>query len=321
MKPLISVIVPVYKVEKYLLRCVESIRRQTYDKIEIILVNDGSPDRCPQICEDFAKMDTRIKVIHKENGGLSDARNVGINNSKGEYICFVDSDDCISDTMLEHLSNAIRQSGAKMALTNFKCVNENNDRVFSLNESQISDGVFSAQELLLKLYQKMGWYYIVSWNKLYHRSLFDEISFPVGKIHEDEYIVAQLFWRAGNIACISSEEYIYTYLRKGSIMSSRQTQAQCDWLEALFLRFNFCKDIVELEEFAKETRAVYFRELNNLFLQDKYNNVTVQQKRSAKAQYQCMEGKKRTEKLNWILFKISPKLENKIVRAIRNIKL
>ena len=104
---LVSVIVPVYKVEFFLRRCVESILKQTYQNMEIILVDDGSPDRCPQICDSFCRKDTRIRVIHKKNGGLSDARNVGIEAAKGEYLCFVDSDDYIQSTMLEHLVKAV----------------------------------------------------------------------------------------------------------------------------------------------------------------------------------------------------------------------
>ena len=177
---LVSVIVPVYKVEFFLRRCVESILKQTYQNMEIILVDDGSPDRCPQICDSFCRKDTRIRVIHKKNGGLSDARNVGIEAAKGEYLCFVDSDDYIQSTMLEHLVKAVDSAGVNLAITNLKTVDEHGNRVFRVEQSPIMDGIFPAEELLPKLYQEMGWYYIVAWNKLYHRSLFEKLRFPVG---------------------------------------------------------------------------------------------------------------------------------------------
>ena len=319
MEPLISVIVPVYQVEKYLYRCVESIQNQTYANFEIILVDDGSTDSSPAICDELAKQDQRIRVIHKPNGGLSDARNSGMQIARGEYFCFVDSDDFVVSTMLEHLMNAIKQSGTKMAIMNFKTIDENGKIVVEQTQSPIVDGYFLASEVLPKLYQKLGWYYIVAWNKLYHRSLFEDIQFPVGKIHEDEYVVTQIMWKAQRIVCISSEEYIYTYLRKGGIMSSRQVQSQCDWLESLYFRFRFCADIAELADFARETRAVYFRELNNLFLKDELQgSLTKHQRQMVMQQYRQMGGKTKTEKVNWALFQISPKLEYWLVQSVRN---
>lgn len=318
---LVSVIVPVYKVEKFLPECVESIRKQTYSNIEIILVDDGSPDNCPQICDTYAQQDCRIRVIHKENGGLSDARNAGIDIAKGEYLCFVDSDDHIQPTMIENLLSAAVTNNVKLALSNLKAVDENGKRVFTADESPVKSGLFSASELLLKIYQNLGWYYIVAWNKLYHRSLFEQIRFPVGKIHEDEFVIAQIVCKAGNVVCIDSEEYIYVYQRTGSIMSSRQTQSQCDWLEALYKRFEFCKHEASLEAFTSETRAVYFRELNNLFLKKELlNGTTLQQRKKAKKQYALMKGKTRTERINWLIFKISPKLENNIVQKVRGMR-
>ena len=263
---LLTVVIPVYNVEKYLNRCIESILLQEWKNYDILLVDDGSTDNSPQICDDYVKAYDFISVIHKKNGGLSDARNVGIEAAKGEYLCFVDSDDYIQSTMLEHLVKAVDSAGVNLAITNLKTVDEHGNRVFRVEQSPIMDGIFPAEELLPKLYQEMGWYYIVAWNKLYHRSLFEKLRFPVGKIHEDEYIVADVMWKAQKIACISSEEYIYTYQRKGSIMNEQQTQSHCDWLEALCLRFQFCSAIESLSELKRETRAVYFRELNHLFL-------------------------------------------------------
>lgn len=321
MNSLISVIVPVYNVEAFISRCVESILNQTYRNIEIILVDDGSPDGCPKICDDYAKKDGRIRVIHKKNGGLSDARNVGINAANGAYICFVDSDDYIQPTMVEHLALAVENTGAKLVIVNLKVVDEKENRIFSVEQSPIQDGLFSAQELLPKLYQELGWYYVVAWNKLYHRSLFEQIRFPVGKIHEDEYVITQILWKAQNIACVNSEEYVYISQRKGSIMDCRQVQSHCDWLEALYQRFIFCKKEIFLVEFAAETRAVYFRELNNLFIKPElFKRATTEQCKKAKKQYALMCGKTKTEQVNWLLFQINPKLEHYIVKKVRKLR-
>lgn len=120
MNPLISVIVPIYNVEKYLVRCVDSIVNQTYKNLEIILVDDGSPDRCPQMCDDYAEKDSRIKVVHKKNGGLSDARNAGMAVATGEYISFIDSDDWIETSMFELLLNNIFQYDCEISCGGIK---------------------------------------------------------------------------------------------------------------------------------------------------------------------------------------------------------
>lgn len=318
MNTLISVIVPIYNVEKYIHRCIESIINQTYKNIEIILVDDGSPDQCPLICDEYVNKDSRIKVIHKENGGLSDARNAGIKIAKGEYYCFVDSDDYIKETMIEDLLMIALESKVKLVISNIMVIDESGDRVFHKEESPVLNGIFKTIDLLPKIYQTLGWYYIVVWNKLYHKSLFEDIYFPFGKIHEDEYIVAQIMWKAQKIACINKEEYIYIYQRSGGIMASRQIKSQYDWLEALYLRFKFCARINELAYIAKETRAVYFRELNNLLLNNQLKRLlSKKQKSTVISQYSDMEGKTFNEKINWIIFRISPKLDHYIIKKIR----
>lgn len=196
MEALVSVIVPVYKVEPYLDRCVSSIVSQTYRNLEILLVDDGSPDRCGQMCDDWALKDSRIKVIHKPNGGLSDARNAGIRASKGEYIAFVDSDDYLSCEMIEKLYQAACSASAKMALCNINCINDAGIPTGQSEGSPITDEILQAEDILPRFYRSLGWFYIVAWNKLYHRSLLSSETFPVGKWHEDEFVAAQLIWAA-----------------------------------------------------------------------------------------------------------------------------
>ena len=134
---LISVIVPIYKVEKYLNNCIESIVCQTYKNLEIILVDDGSPDKCPQICDEWKKKDNRIKVIHKKNGGLSDARNAGIDIASGEYYAFIDSDDKIMPRMIEMLYNAVLINGSKLSVCNLICTDENYYSIYQYNDEML----------------------------------------------------------------------------------------------------------------------------------------------------------------------------------------
>ena len=204
----ISVIVPIYKVEKYIHRCIDSIINQTYKNLEIILVDDGSPDSCPRICDEYAKKDKRIKVIHKENGGLSDARNKGVDIATGDYIAFVDSDDYIHPNMYEVLIYELEKNNSDIALCKYKIVYEKSKitteidgkfEVYSLNNLQALDS----------MYGKDGVDFIVAWNKLYKKDLFNKIRYPVGKIHEDEYTTYKLLFASKNVIYIEYELYYF----------------------------------------------------------------------------------------------------------------
>ena len=178
-KPLISVVVPVYKVEKYLKKCVESILVQSYTNLEIILVDDGSPDNCGKLCDEFSKMDSRICVIHKQNGGLSSARNAGIDIAQGEYIGFIDSDDTIEPYMYEKLYDAIHNDKTKLAVCAVNYVYESGEvlRKKSTGRDMTFDFYHAMIEMNTHRIFDMG-----AWSKLYHRDLFDDLRFPVGKI-------------------------------------------------------------------------------------------------------------------------------------------
>lgn len=215
---LITIIVPVYKVEQYLENCIDSIIRQTYKKLEIILVDDGSPDRCPYICDEYARKDNRIRVIHKANGGLSDARNAGLDAATGEYIAFVDSDDCIHDNMIERLYRALAESNADISMCGFIYVNEEYQSILNLNrESPIKDEILSREQVINKLFEYKYWYYFFVWNKLYKRRLFDNIRFPYGRLCEDSYIAHHLFGQCEKVVSISDTLYYYLQ-RSNSIM-------------------------------------------------------------------------------------------------------
>lgn len=239
--PKISVIVPVYKVEDFLHRCVQSILSQTHKDLEVILVDDGSPDGCPAICDAYAEKDPRVKVIHKQNGGLSDARNAGLDIATGEYIGFVDSDDLIEPDMYAVLLAALEQQGADMAICNYVPVDEqNNTGPQALAGLPLGEGVLSRDQLLEKLGREslMHAGYVTAWSKLYKRSLFEGLRFPKGRVHEDEFTVHHIAARCSRIATVASPLYRYVQ-RAGSIMNNGVTVKKLDAVYALHDRYKF----------------------------------------------------------------------------------
>lgn len=215
---IISVIVPIYNVEPYLRKCVNSILNQTYQNLEVILVDDGSPDHCGEICDEYAQMDSRIKVIHKQNGGLSDARNAGIDAAHGEYIMFVDSDDYIAETMLQKLYRALVSYDAEMSLCSLLYVDEKGVPIPNKNiNSPVKNEVLSGRQAIECLNKDKGWYYTIACCKLYDKNLWKETRFPIGRCNEDEFVSHLLFGKCKRIACI--EESLYNYVqRSDSIM-------------------------------------------------------------------------------------------------------
>lgn len=233
---LISVIVPIYKVEDFLDQCVASIVEQSYHNLEIILVDDGSPDECPAKCDEWAKRDARVRVIHKKNGGLSDARNCGLRMASGTYVSFVDSDDWIAPDFYETLYRSMVENHAQIAASGIVWVYDDvktNDRF--VYEQQI----FSAEEALETLIQGRG-FYAVAWNKLYKTSLFGKISFPVGKLHEDEFVTYKLIGKADKLVLCQKAFYYYRQ-RKGSIMQEWSIR-HIDALDAFFQRNEYLKN-------------------------------------------------------------------------------
>ena len=228
MIPEISVIVPVYKVEAYLPRCVESLLSQTYKDFEIILVDDGSPDTCPVMCDAYAKKYSNIHALHKENGGLSDARNAGMTIAKGEYVTFVDSDDYVHPAYLEMLMQGIRQD-ADFSVCGFTEVYDGNG-IEDLDTSRISATCVNAKEGLAEiLYQ--GFHDVSACGILLPASLARKYPFPKGKLFEDLYTTYKFYLAAETVAFIRVPLYYY-YQRKGSIMGRRNKAFIHDLLES-----------------------------------------------------------------------------------------
>ena len=231
-RPEISIIVPVYKVEKYLNECIDSILAQTFTDFELILVDDGSPDNCPALCDAAAAKDSRIRVIHQQNKGLSGARNAGIEIARGNWIAFVDSDDAITPDYCEKLYHAVQETGAKMAVCNYWNVDE---QLQPAGEQylHVKHEIMTTEQALEHCTLVP---YIVVWNKLYHKSIFDELRFALGKINEDTIFVGPAYEKAEKIANISDVLYLYRKV-PGSIMNSKITLRNLDGVEGMYTIF------------------------------------------------------------------------------------
>ena len=205
MNKLISVIVPVYKVEPYLDRCVSSIVCQSYHELEILLVDDGSPDNCPAMCDMWAAKDNRVKVIHKENGGLSSARNAGLDVASGEYIAFVDSDDYIATTMLEKMLDAVTKNGVSVACCGRIRVSETEKtQMYTLSKACVLSSEEAIRQLLIG-----GSVEEAAWDKLYRADVFKKRRFPEGEINEDIVQTIEILGSCGSIVHVGEPLYYY----------------------------------------------------------------------------------------------------------------
>ena len=219
----ISVIVPIYKVEPYLRKCLDSICTQTYENLEIILVDDGSPDGCGAICDEYAARDGRVKVIHKPNGGLSDARNAGLEIMTGTYVTFVDSDDWLTEDAVSSLYDLAIQTGAELVIGS--C-----DRVFDDSSNTVGQSSSDAYIVLDKLQAVSHFLHngCAAWGRLYERRIHEDIFFPIGEINEDEAIILNVIDRCTSV--VISEKVIYHYrLRNDSITTVKLTEPRLIW--------------------------------------------------------------------------------------------
>lgn len=228
----ISVIVPIYNVEKELDRCIQSIINQTYRNLEIILVDDGSPDRCPEICDSYAAQDHRVVVIHKENGGLSSARNAGLKRATGEYVLFVDADDYIELDSCERLQDRM-SADIDFAVAGYKEV-IGDQTVYRGLLGENNDGVYSAKEFVNLAIRKKSWHPAV-WNRLYRRNFLLEHSlyFKEGIIFEDLQIFLKTFLAAKQIAYVHYPFYNYI-IRKGSIMQTNGLEKKANLIVEIY---------------------------------------------------------------------------------------
>lgn len=229
---LISIIVPVYNVEKYLEKCIESIINQTYKNLQIILVDDGSKDNSGKICDEFKLKDNRIEVIHKTNGGLSDARNAGLKIAKGDYIGFVDSDDYIEKDMFETLVGLIEKNNADISIVSFYEI-YNNLIIGVRNSKELIElsKIEAIRELLID--NRIQSY---AWNKLFKKELFKDLEFPVNKNFEDIATTLLLFEKADKVVLYEEPKYYYQR-RDDSIVGIRNYKTYKDYLDVIYNKF------------------------------------------------------------------------------------
>lgn len=227
-QPLVSIIVPVYKVEQYLARCVDSLLAQTYTALEILLVDDGSPDGCPQLCDAYAAQDARVRVLHKQNGGLSDARNAATPQAKGEYILFVDSDDWVHPQTVAYLMRAACESGADIAVCDWYYARaEKPPAALSYAPPQCMTG----QEAVACMLYQQG-FTTCAWGKLYPRAVAQQFLYPVGKNCEDLFTTYKMLYTVRAVAYVRLPLYAY-FQRGDSIMNACYTEKNLDQLDAV----------------------------------------------------------------------------------------
>ncbi|MDZ4983572.1 glycosyltransferase [Clostridium perfringens] len=240
MKEKISIIVPIYKVEKYINKCIDSILNQTYKNIEVILVDDGSPDNCGKICDKYLLKDDRIKVIHKENGGLSSARNAGLDIATGDYIGFVDSDDWIESNMYEILINNAIKYNADVSVGGVVDLLEENNKYIKIKSTfnGITETVCLNKQEAMKKFFLGSW---SAWDKLYKREVHEDLRFPQGKINEDEAIAMHVLDKCNNV--VYTNEVFYNYIRRpNSITTSKFSEKKLDWYRNCKYNLEFIKE-------------------------------------------------------------------------------
>lgn len=266
-RDLISVIVPVYNVQEYLTNCINSILNQSYKNIEIILVDDGSTDESSSICDSYVKKDNRIEVIHKENGGLSDARNIGIKSAKGKYITFVDSDDYLDENYVKALYILITENNSDIACSGMKKTDSLNDKIINKNEKiNIYNSIDAIKEIL---YQRNIDNSAPS--KIFKKDLFENILFPVGYAFEDLDTMYKLFLQANKIVSTTNNYYLY-YQRQGSILHTVKDKTINDLLTIID---NMNKNLINYGELKAPLMA---RTLNaNFYIYNRSTNKDIKE--------------------------------------------
>ena len=228
-QPTLSIIVPVYNVEKYLAQCIDSILAQTFRNFELILVDDGSPDNCPALCDAAAQKDDRIRVIHQKNGGLSAARNAGLDIARGEWIGFVDSDDWIAPEMYETLYALVQKQEANLAICGFVMVDEQGKPLMTPSPAPQVQSLTREQAIGCISFMPFH----VTWNKLYKRDIFAQLRYPVDRLNEDSFVAPAVLEQV-TTAFYTQEPFYYYRQRADSIMSRARTLKNYDAVEAAY---------------------------------------------------------------------------------------
>jgi len=311
----ISVIVPVYNVEKFIKRCLDSIINQTMRDLEIILVNDGSTDNSGKICDEYAQLDNRITVIHKENGGLSSARNTGLDVATGEWISFVDSDDYIEKNMYEVLYKTAIEEDVDICICFFKYLTVDNKMLFNPTQEQLYiNGRYNTKEFLNLIYKDeyLNGICVSAVNKIYKKNIFDNIRFNT-KIYEDDELLNHVYMKDMNIFILNNGFYIYAQ-NLSSLSNAKFSEKNLVFIDILYNRLNLFKnkkmyklyeDTVRL--FCNITIEYYFKYNNKN--KWKYKNVY----KNVLKQVMKLDNIYFKDKIRFSMFYISPQLYNSLV--------
>lgn len=251
----ISIIIPIYNVEKYINQCIQSVLHQSYKKLEIVLVDDESPDQCPVICDQYANEDERIKVIHQKNRGLSGARNAGMECATGEYILFLDSDDYLAPDYCEKMIAEAKMQNADIVVGEIVCVDDDGNVLddiagFHFAQNRTMDNI-QGMQVLIEQKEMKGY----AWGKLYKRTIADGIDYPEGKVYEDRFTVPRYFQRSEKLA-LCKGAITYYRLRTTSITHDISMKKLNDLLEAEEWMVEFCKQ--KYPELVSTMESVYF---------------------------------------------------------------
>lgn len=274
MKLLISIIIPIYNVEKYAKKCIESVINQTYSNLQIILVNDGSVDKSGEICNYYASIDNRVTVIHKDNGGLSSARNIGIEAALGEYIMFLDGDDYISIYAVEELTNILNEH--LVDIIQFRYIETNSNELnYDSDEKHEYHICTNTREMFDNLYE-IGGEYISACTKIYNKKIFENLRFKNGILYEDQQIISNILTIIDSIAYYNKQLYYYL-IRPNSIITSKFNRKKLDIIDIIEERIEFLKtrnynDLVDREI------AKHFNNLIILYCESKCSGCIVENK-------------------------------------------
>lgn len=265
--PKISIIVPVYNVEKYLERCINSILNQVFTDLELILINDGSTDNSGIICDRYSKIDNRVKVIHKDNGGQADARNIGINFSKGDYIGFVDSDDEIDRYMYKILYDMSIKYSADISTCKLETIEEGKE----VNRIYTESVTIYTNKEAIKVTYDGGLSGYSPCNKLYKRRLFENIKFPVGRIYEDASVLYKLYMNSNKVVFI--DKALYKYIRReGSTTNRPFSDKRLDIVHMFNEKYEYM--VKYYPEMCDQIKSMYYDSLRNIIV-DIVNEGTV----------------------------------------------
>lgn len=319
---LISIVIPVYNVEQYIGKCIESVQNQTYKNLQIILVDDGSTDNSGHICDDYAMKDKRILCLHKPNGGLSDARNYALDKVKGNYIAFIDSDDYVSRYYIERLYQNILDTQADVSIANFMRV-RSTDQITDILKTDRNLRIFNREESFYALYEDdLKYQFTTAWGKLYKTNIFDNIQYPKGRNYEDTSIAHLIY---DNVSKVVYEDVnLYYYLVRDSSITKSEQYIRDDIILAVKDRMDFFDKKLSYEDLKIKSREQYFTTLMGVYARMQSDVVNIsERKRKIYMQVRSAYKKYKRELSNWKiktrikLFLLSPGIYSKILTKLK----